>query len=74
LDLWKKNEKRYKDDFTTVKQYMDSEDKAEIPDDWEKADKPGNVFVKKISGQDTCNLVECSFWQMDFQLIMLLSR
>ena len=56
----KKNENKYKDDFTTVKQYMDSEDKVEIPDDWEKADKPGNVLVKKISGQDTCTLLVAS--------------
>ncbi len=56
----KKNEKKYKDDFTTVKQYMDSEDKAEVPDGWEKADKLGNVLVKKLSGQDTCNLLVAS--------------
>ena len=56
----KKNEKKYKDDFMAVKRYIDSEAKAEVPDDWEKADKPGNVLVKKISGQDTCNLLVAS--------------
>jgi len=56
----KKNEKKYKDDFTAIKRYMDSEDKTKIPDDWEKADKLGNVLVKKISGQETCNLLVAS--------------
>jgi len=52
--------KKYKGAFTPIKQYMDSEDKTEIPDDWEKADRLGNVLVKKIFGQDKYNVLVAS--------------
>lgn len=56
----KKNEKKYKDDFIAIKLYMDSKDKLEIPEGWEKADKLGDVLVKKLFGQDTCHLLVAS--------------